>query len=578
MKKKLLHFLICLIVTQAVAQECPDLLSPSNGETNVAVDATITWDVVPGVPGYEILLGTTEGDDDLGRAIVGSATSYTPPLGLPENTEVFVTIILSFFAQSGGGDDIPCNGYSFSTEDVTTAPGCTQMVVPADGAINVSVFTNISWLYTSTATSYDLLVSTASGLGDLYAVNDIESLNFFPPTELPPNTEIFVEIIPKNENGSLGTCQEFSFTTREVSPLPGCTNLVSPLNGAVNVPLTPLLEWVAVPGATGYRVTIGDTPDGNNVLDNAVFSTNSTFVLDFDPNKTFFITIVPFNDAGDAIGCTTETFSTLLGCGPFLDLNTGELVTLNPEFDFPPVFSFCENEDPLVLSAPVIADGYRWFEVDPFGNIDLVSKDRQLTIDEVGNYQLELYFIISQPGGTIECSNLADFEVVSSEIATINGLRVTDTALGLRIEVDASGGGDYEYAIDDINGPYQDSNVFNGIVPGSHMIYVRDKNGCGIAEESFEQDLTVEGFPKFFSPNGDGVNDFWQFIQPEGQNIVLTSIQIFNRYGLLLKQIDQNSRGWDGTFNGSDLPASDYWFIAIDDSEKEFRGHFSLKR
>ncbi|NKI32930.1 T9SS type B sorting domain-containing protein [Croceivirga thetidis] len=576
--KKLLHITLFCFGLYSFGQDCPDLLSPFNGETNVPVDTNITWEVVPGVPGYEILLGTTPGGNDLGGGVVGSATSYTPPLGLPENTEVFVTIILSFFAQSGGGDDIPCDGYSFTTEDVTTAPGCTQMVVPADGATNVSVFTNISWLYASTATSYDITIGTTPGAGDLYTINDIQSLSFFPPTEFPPNTEIFVQIIPKNENGSANPCQEFSFTTREVSPLPGCTNLLSPLNGSVNVPLTPLIEWVAVPGATGYRLTIGDTPGSNNVLDNAVFTTNSTFVLDFEPNKTFFITIVPFNDSGDAIGCNTETFSTLLGCGPFLDLDTGELVSLNPVFDFPPVFSFCENEDPLVISAPIIADGYRWFEVDTFGNIDLISEDRQITVDEIGNFQLEAYFLISQPGDVIECATLVDFEVVSSEIPTINNLRVTDTALGLRIEVEASGIGDYEYAIDDINGPYKDSNVFNNVTPGSHVIYVRDKNGCGVAEERFEQDLTVEGFPKFFSPNGDGVNDFWQFIQPDGQNIVLTSIQIFNRFGLLLKQIDQNSRGWDGTFNGNDLPASDYWFIAIDDSNKEFRGHFSLKR
>ena len=53
--------------------------------------------------------------------------------------------------------------------------------------------------------------------------------------------------------------------------------------------------------------------------------------------------------------------------------------------------------------------------------------------------------------------------------------------------------------------------------------------------------MTVEGFPKFFTPNGDTVNDFWQFIQPiEGETIVLTSIQIFDRYGKLLKTIQQN--------------------------------------
>lgn len=579
MKKKLLQILAFCATAFAFAQQCPDLLSPIAGQTNVPVDATISWESVAGVPGYQILLGTTPGGNDIADAIVGSATSFTPNVGLPENTEVFVTIILSFFAQAGGGDDIVCPSQSFTTEDVTTAPACTQIVIPTDEATGVSVFTNISWLYAPTATSYDISIGTAAGLGDLYMVNDITNLNFFPPVEFPPNTEIFVEIIPKNENGSALSCQEFSFTTREVAPLPSCTNLISPLNGAVNVPLTPFLEWVPVPGATGYRVTIGTTPGGTDVLDNASFTTNSTFVIEFDPNQTFFISIVPFNDSGDAIGCGQETFSTLLGCGPFLDLATGEFVTLNPDVELPEVFSFCENADPLRITAPAGADGYRWFQVDQFGNESFLLDGTELSVDQVGDFYLEAYNIVTQPGDVIECPTRLDFSVVSSEIATIDNLIVNDTALGLEITVIASGIGDYEYAIDDINGPYQSSNVFREVPPGSHTIYVRDRNGCGIAEESFEQDLTVEGFPKFFTPNGDSINDFWQFIQPiEGETIVLLSIEIYDRYGKFLKQIDQNSLGWDGNYNGRPLPAGGYWFKAVQDDGDIVQGHFTLKR
>jgi gliding motility-associated-like protein len=577
--KKLLRFLTFFIAVYGYAQDCPDLLNPINGATNVPVDATITWEAVAGVPAYEIRLGTTDGGNDIANAVVGSATSFTPPLGLPENTEIFVTIVLSFFGQ-GGIDDIVCDSQSFTTEDVTTPPDCTQMIVPADGATGVSVFTNISWLYAPRATSYDISIGTASGLGDLYMVNDIADLNFFPPVEFPPNQEIFVQITPKNENIPNPICQEFSFTTRDVAPLPSCTTLISPTNGSVNVPLTPFLEWTPAPGATGYRVSIGSTSGGTDVLDNAVFSTNSTFVIEFDPNQTFFITIIPFNDAGDAVGCGEETFSTLLGCGPFLDVATGEFISLSPDIMLPTVFSFCENSDPLTVIAPLGADGYRWFQVDPFGGNDaLISEATEITINETGEYYLEAYNVISQPGDVIECPTILEFEVVSSEIATIDGLDIRDTALGLEITVNASGIGDYEYAIDDSNGPYQDSNVFREVTPGTHTLYVRDKNGCGIAEETFEQDLTVEGFPKFFTPNGDNVNDFWQFIQPiEGETIVLVSIEIYDRYGKLLRQINQNSPGWDGTYNGRPLPAGGYWFKAVEDDGNVVQGNFTLKR
>jgi gliding motility-associated-like protein len=54
----------------------------------------------------------------------------------------------------------------------------------------------------------------------------------------------------------------------------------------------------------------------------------------------------------------------------------------------------------------------------------------------------------------------------------------------------------------------------------------------------------------------------------------------------LLKQLSPLGPGWDGTFNGENLPATDYWFtISLDanfgDTDslfREFSGHFSLIR
>jgi gliding motility-associated-like protein len=37
-------------------------------------------------------------------------------------------------------------------------------------------------------------------------------------------------------------------------------------------------------------------------------------------------------------------------------------------------------------------------------------------------------------------------------------------------------------------------------------------------------------------------------------------LQLFDRYGKLIKEL-QNNIGWDGTFNGHELPATDYWFV-----------------
>ena len=82
-------------------------------------------------------------------------------------------------------------------------------------------------------------------------------------------------------------------------------------------------------------------------------------------------------------------------------------------------------------------------------------------------------------------------------------------------------------------------------------------------------------YPKFFTPNGDGYNDVWK-IQLSEKEANLT-VKIFDRFGKLLKALD-NTTGWNGTFNGRELPSTDYWFTVIRADGKEYRGHFALKR
>jgi gliding motility-associated-like protein len=576
--KKLLLFVVISISFWGKAQQCPDLLAPTNGATNVALDATISWESVDGVPAYLISLGTTPGGTDiLSAQNVGNSPQYTPPTGLPENTEVFVTITLFFFDQP----DIICGSQSFTTETLTSAPACTQMTNPADMAVDVNPATSISWDYVYGATGYYISLGTSPGGTDLMNSFHVgNNLSFIPPGDLPADQTIYVTITPFNRIGAASSCPSQSFTTSEVSPLPSCTSMIYPQNGEINVPLSPVLEWNAVSGATGYRITIGSTPNSSDILNNATFFTNSTPVLNFVPNQTFFITIIPFNDAGPAQMCTQESFSTLLGCGPYLDLASGEFVTLSPEIDFPETLSFCENESPLIISSDDSADGYRWYQIDQFDNETVISQTQEVSIQENGRYRYEAYNLVSQSGNIIECPSTQEFTVVSSEAPVITRLRVAGNGIDqLQITVEVSGDGEYEYAVDNRDGPYSDNSTFSNLEPGTHTFYVRDKSGCGIVEERFVQDLTLEGFPKFFTPNGDNINDFWQFIQPpNGEFVVLQSIRIFNRYGHFLKEISQNSQGWDGNFQGRPLPAGDYWFHAVDESNREIKGHFSLKR
>ncbi|MCB0584535.1 MAG: VCBS repeat-containing protein, partial [Phaeodactylibacter sp.] len=111
--------------------------------------------------------------------------------------------------------------------------------------------------------------------------------------------------------------------------LPSCSNLSSPADGAVDVPVDAGLSWAASPGATGYRLSIGAGPGGTDILDNADVGD----VTAYDPgplpyNTIIFVTITPYNTNGDAVGCTEESFQTG-GCPDLvienLSYSTGQL-------------------------------------------------------------------------------------------------------------------------------------------------------------------------------------------------------------------------------------------------------------
>jgi gliding motility-associated-like protein len=171
------------------------------------------------------------------------------------------------------------------------------------------------------------------------------------------------------------------------------------------------------------------------------------------------------------------------------------------------------------------------------------------------------------------CSKDRTITVLPSNIATIDDVQVVDATSNNMITVLVSGEGNYEYSLNNINGPYQESNTFENVPPGLHTVYVRDKNDCGIVEDL----VSVIGFPKFLTPNGDGYHDTWQVYGLNHSSQIESIVYIFDRYGKLVKQLSPTGIGWDGTFNGQPLPSSDYWFHVKLQDGRVFKSHFTLK-
>jgi gliding motility-associated-like protein len=130
--------------------------------------------------------------------------------------------------------------------------------------------------------------------------------------------------------------------------------------------------------------------------------------------------------------------------------------------------------------------------------------------------------------------------------------------------------GDFEYSIDGIN--YQDNNSFGNLSSDQYTVYVKDKNGCGVAFQT----VWILNYPRFFTPNGDGSNDTWYIKNLNREQDY--KITINDRYNNLIKIIDSKSINWDGKLNGTELVSDDYWFTIQRQDGREYKGHFAMKR
>ena len=264
-----------------------------------------------------------------------------------------------------------------------------------------------------------------------------------------------------------------------------------------------------------------------------------------------------------------------------------------------PTINYCEGT-PLTFSItvnptpqPVLQNGF----ICVNQKTGIVNK--AYTLDSKLNrtdYTFEWYYnsfrIEEATTETYEANKEGDYELIAIHkntgcVSYSTTAHVEATFPGLELDIDQTtafegastlsinvigGNATYEYQLN--NDEFGTLNVFRDLKAGLYIVTVRDTNGCTY----LSKDIYILGYPKFFTPNGDGFNDRWNIIGLVNQ--ANAKVYIYDQYGKLLKQILSGDSGWDGIYNGFPLPASDYWFT-VEYTNKgiatTFKSHFTLK-
>ena len=246
-----------------------------------------------------------------------------------------------------------------------------------------------------------------------------------------------------------------------------------------------------------------------------------------------------------------------------LSLFVHELPPLPPDQDI----YYCQDQFPQTITLDAgISEATNSYEFSWTPTSETTSS---IEVNETGTYT------VTATNPETGCSTSRTFNVLPINAAIVDHVNVQGVDYNNSIEIiltseniDA-----YEFALDDPSGSYQAENIFYNVAPGLHHVYIRNTNGnCAMTSIA----VSVVGFPKFFTPNNDGFNDYWQVIGADHE--LVSDIFIFDRFGKLLAKLDPASTGWNGFYNDKRMPPTDYWYKVKLQDGRVYRGHFSLKR
>lgn len=233
-----------------------------------------------------------------------------------------------------------------------------------------------------------------------------------------------------------------------------------------------------------------------------------------------------------------------------------------------------------------------------FGTGTKFNSGQIINYSDFSNFPVTLYIYAGDSKG---CSSQQDFKltiIVSTSCATlivpVSGATNIDVGTNLVWNAVANATG-YKLTV---SAGLPTSTILNAFdvgnnltynlpsdLPESTIIYVQitpytlsgDVLACPLESFTTETTPTINYSlpPKFFTPNNDGVNDFWEVPNPFG---TISNICIYDRYAKLLKQLEPNSLAWDGNYIGKPLISDDYWYLINYQDGGIVKGHFALKR
>ena len=361
-------------------------------------------------------------------------------------------------------------------------------------------------------------------------------------------TDCFVNDAPTITSTAVTTATEdiaytYTITTEDVD------------GDIVTVSATGLPSWLTLSGNTlsgtptegdtGSEITITATDDGDGAL---------------TATQIFTIVVTPVNDAPVAVADTATVLE---------DAEATSIDVLTNDTD--------EEGDPLTLFS-VTTSGTGTVTVN--GTLVEYTPAVDFNGTEEVSYTVSDGLLTSAGVLTITVTPVNDAPIAIEDIASVleNAFMTSIDVISNDIDVDGdiltltdvsySGLGTVVVNVDEFSVDYTPAPNFIGTEVINYSVTDGILSSEGVLKinvitpEEIQITKPELNIPKFFTPNGDGINDTWNIKWNNVSNYRIIEVNIYNRYGKILKKLTSFDNGWDGTYNGKLMPPNDYW-VAI---------------
>ena len=198
-----------------------------------------------------------------------------------------------------------------------------------------------------------------------------------------------------------------------------------------------------------------------------------------------------------------------------------------------------------------------------------------------GNYEIDVYGAEAVNYSFIYQSGLLTISKGAQSITfeTIpDGLRMTQE---YKLEAMATSGLTVTFETSDPNKGTIEGNILTITGDGTFTVTAKQAgDDTWNAAEDVSQTIvtlpTFDNISSLFTPNGDGINDYWYI--PDLEEYGAVEVTVYNRFGKSVYHSDSYMNDWDGTFNGYQLPSATYYYIIKSSTKGFIKGAVNIVR